>query len=90
MHLYDSLNTTAQYTGQLYFDEFINDAISSVSPYNGLENYTRTLNSNDQIFNSGQGTQTTLQVTGSVTAGYTASLTIGIEHERSEYVYGLC
>lgn len=83
MHLYDSLNTTAQYTGQLYFNEDLNDAVSNVSPYIGLQNYTRTLNSNDRIFNSDQGTQTTLQVTGSVTAGYTASLTIGIE--RSEY-----
>ncbi len=82
MHLYDSGNTTAQYTGQLYFNEDFNDAVSSVSPYNGLENYTRTLNSNDGIFNNDQGAQTTLEVTGSVTAGYTASLTIGIE--RSE------
>ena len=84
MHLYDSLNTTAQYTGQLYFNEDINDAVSVNSPYNGLENYTRTLNRNDGIFNSGQGTQTTLEVVGSVTAGYTATLTIGIE--RAEYV----
>lgn len=78
--LYYGMNTTtAQYTGQLYFSEDMNDAVSNVSPYSAIRDY-RTLNSADQIFNSDQGTQTTLQLTGSVMAGYTATtFVIGIE-----------
>lgn len=87
--LYYGMNTTtAHYTGQLYFDEETIETVSSVSPYSS-SNITRILNTNDGIYNSGQGAQTTLQVTGSVMAGYTAAtFTIGIElPEDSEYVY---
>lgn len=79
--------TTAKYTGQLYFNEEINAAVSNVLPYS-TSPLIRTLNSVDQYFTTNQGTQTTLQVTGSVSAGFTATtFVIGIE--RPEYVYRL-
>lgn len=77
--------TTAEYIGQLYFNEEINEAVSNVLPYSTLKSF-RTLNSVDQYFTIDQGTRTTLQVTGNVSAGYTATVfVIGIE--RPEYVY---
>ncbi len=79
--------TTAVYTGRLYFNEEINEAVSNVLPYSTLKTF-RTSNNVDQYFTSNQGVQTTLQVTGSVMAGYTATtFVIGIE--RPGYVYGL-
>lgn len=91
MHIHIKLyygldNNTAQYTGQLYFNEDINEAVSNVLPYSVISTY-RTLNRVDQIYNSDQGNSTTLQITGSVTAGYTATpFVIGIERPEYEYI----
>ena len=79
--------TTAQYTGQLYFNEEVNEAVSDVLPYSTLKNF-RTANSVDQYFNRDQGARTTLQVTGSVTAGYTATVFV-IGLEIPEYVISI-
>lgn len=85
VHLYDSTDTTtATYTGQLYFNEDINEAVANVSPYSTLTG-TRTLNSADQIYTSDQGAQTMLELTGNVTAGFATTFVIGIE--RTGYVY---
>ncbi|KAG4069865.1 hypothetical protein HA402_009572 [Bradysia odoriphaga] len=82
--LYYGMNTTtAKYTGQLYFSEDMNDAVSYVLPYSTLRDY-RTRNNADRIFMDDRGTQTTLQLTGSVTAGYTAAtFTLGIERPEA-------
>lgn len=82
--LYYAMDTsTAVYTGQLYFNEEINQAVSNAFPYS-TSTGIRTLNGVDQYYNSNQGTQTTLQVTGNVTAGYTATtFVIGIERPEA-------
>ncbi|KAJ6646039.1 hypothetical protein Bhyg_01248, partial [Pseudolycoriella hygida] len=75
--------TTAKYTGQLYFNEDINEAVSDVLPYSTLKAY-RTLNSVDQYYTTNQGTQTTLQVTGNVMTGFNATtFVIGIERPEA-------
>jgi protocatechuate 3,4-dioxygenase beta subunit len=74
--------TTAKYTGQLYFNEEINEAVSNVLPYS-TSPVTRLLNSVDQWFNDKEGNQTTLEVTGSVVAGFDATFVIGIERPET-------
>lgn len=80
--------TTAKYSGQLYFNEDISEAVSNVSPYSTIKEF-RTRNGVDQYFTSNQGIMTTLQVTGNVTTGFTATaFVIGIQ--RPVYVFVDC
>lgn len=85
------MNTmTAAYTGQLYFDEETNAAVSKVLPYSSSP-VSRTLNKDDEIFNNDKGTQTTLQLTGSATTGFTATTyVIGIERPKHSVFSPLC
>lgn len=71
-------SSTAEYTGQLYFDEAVSSDVTTVLPYNS-STVTRVLNNNDQWYNNNEGVQTTLPVTGSVTTGYTSTFLFGIE-----------
>lgn len=71
-HLGDGTATT-----QLYFPDAITDSVLEVPPYAGREQRD-TLNHTDSIFMDEGGEAAILQVTGSVSAGFTAILCFAV------------
>jgi protocatechuate 3,4-dioxygenase beta subunit len=66
---------TVVHTGQLFFDETINQAVYSKSPYSDHSG-SRTLNSQDSIYASG-GAQSLLHLSPEGT-GYVGTITLGV------------
>jgi protocatechuate 3,4-dioxygenase beta subunit len=81
--VYRSTSTALSYTNklrtsQLAFPDDVCDAVYATSSYtNSASNYSRMSFSSDGIFSDGVSAQLTT-VTGSVSAGYAATLTVGI------------
>lgn len=81
--VYRSTSTALSYTNklktsQLAFPDEVCDAVYASSDYTtSASNYARMSFSNDNVFSDGVSTQLTT-VTGSVSAGYEATLTVGI------------
>ena len=72
---YDSSSTGSTNTAQLFFDQtFIDNLDTTVSPYSS-EGKNSVTNSGDSIYNSEGGT-TVLSLSGSASAGYTATFSI--------------
>ena len=65
------------HTGQLYFDDEINEHVSQVAPYEGRGG-RETTNDNDMFYPS-SGRESTLQATGSVDEGYEAVMVLGVQ-----------
>ncbi|MFE3742766.1 intradiol ring-cleavage dioxygenase [Streptomyces sp. NPDC059096] len=66
------------HTGQLFVDETITTAVARVSPYS-TNTVPRTTLAQDGIYGNGGAAAGLMTVTGSTTAGYTGSLTLGID-----------
>jgi protocatechuate 3,4-dioxygenase beta subunit len=64
------------HTGQVFFDEAINEAVYAASPYAG-HGGTRTLNSQDSIY-AGGGAQSLLRLSREG-SGYVGAITLGIQ-----------
>jgi protocatechuate 3,4-dioxygenase beta subunit len=65
-------------TGQLFFDETATTAVAKVSPYS-TNTVTRTTLSQDSIYGGGGAQDGLLTLSGSATAGYTGTLTLGVD-----------
>ncbi|MEV6761474.1 intradiol ring-cleavage dioxygenase [Streptomyces sp. NPDC051105] len=65
------------HTGQLFIDETITTAVAKVSPYS-TNTTPRTTLAQDSIYDDGGATSGLMTVTGSTTAGYTGTLTLGV------------
>ncbi|RPE44261.1 dioxygenase-like protein [Streptomyces sp. Ag109_O5-1] len=68
---------TTVHTGQLFIDETITTAVAKVSPYS-TNTVTRTTLSGDSVYDGGGASSGLLTVTGSTSAGYTGTLTLGV------------
>ncbi|WP_320775037.1 intradiol ring-cleavage dioxygenase [Streptomyces sp. CRN 30] len=66
------------HTGQLFIAESITTAVARVSPYS-TNTVPRTSLAQDGIYGNGGAAAGLMTVTGSTTAGYTGSLTLGID-----------
>ncbi|MEV7090795.1 intradiol ring-cleavage dioxygenase [Streptomyces sp. NPDC093085] len=66
------------HTGQLFIDEAITTAVAAVSPYSA-NTVPRTTLAQDGIYGNGGATAGLMTVTGSNSAGYSGSLTLGID-----------
>src|SRR5207244_3104079 len=75
IHLKVHVGGDAVHTGQLFFDEAVNQAVYALSPYN-THGGSRTLNSQDRIYSSG-GAQSLATLTREV-LGYLGRATLGI------------
>jgi len=64
------------HTGQLYFDQGVNDAVAAVAPYAG-RGEPDTTNGTD-MFSAGIGPETTMRLTGTPEEGYRASIDLGV------------
>ncbi|MET9082222.1 intradiol ring-cleavage dioxygenase [Streptomyces sp. NPDC004237] len=65
------------HTGQLFINETITTAVAAVSPYS-TNTVTRTTLSQDGIYDDGGASSGLMTVTGSTSAGYTGTLTLGV------------
>jgi protocatechuate 3,4-dioxygenase beta subunit len=65
-------------TGQLFFDETVTTAVAKVSPYS-TNKVTRTTLSQDSIYGGGGAQDGLLTLSGSTGAGYTGTLTLGVD-----------
>jgi protocatechuate 3,4-dioxygenase beta subunit len=65
------------HTGQFFFDESVTTAVAAVSPYS-TNTVPRTTLSQDGIYANGGVTAGLLTLTGSTTAGYTGTITVGV------------
>ncbi|MFD8724867.1 intradiol ring-cleavage dioxygenase [Streptomyces sp. NPDC059629] len=68
---------TTVHTGQLFINESITTAVAKVSPYS-TNTVTRTTLSGDSIYDGGGASSGLMTVTGSTSAGYTGTLTLGV------------
>ncbi|WP_316782691.1 intradiol ring-cleavage dioxygenase [Streptomyces sasae] len=68
---------TTVHTGQLFINETITTAVAKVSPYS-TNTVTRTTLSGDSIYDGGGASSGLMTVTGSTSAGYTGTLTLGV------------
>ncbi|MFK0118551.1 intradiol ring-cleavage dioxygenase [Streptomyces sp. NPDC090994] len=66
------------HTGQLFIDEAITTAVARVSPYS-TNTVPRTTLAQDGIYGNGGAAAGLMTVTGSAAAGYTGSLTLGVD-----------
>ncbi|MFD7706613.1 intradiol ring-cleavage dioxygenase [Streptomyces sp. NPDC059786] len=66
------------HTGQLFINETITTAVAAVSPYS-TNTVRRVPLSQDGIYGNGGAAAGLMTVTGSTSAGYTGSLTLGID-----------
>lgn len=66
------------HTGQLFINESITTAVAAVSPYS-TNTVPRTTLAQDGIYGNGGAAAGLMTVTGSTTAGYTGSLTLGVD-----------
>ncbi|MEE1800554.1 intradiol ring-cleavage dioxygenase [Streptomyces sp. JV176] len=66
------------HTGQLFVDETITTAVARISPYS-TNTVPRTTLAQDGIYGNGGAAAGLMTVTGSTSAGYTGSLTLGID-----------
>lgn len=66
------------HTGQLFIDETITAAVARISPYS-TNTVPRTTLAQDGIYGNGGAAAGLMTVTGSTSAGYTGSLTLGID-----------
>ncbi|MEU6381243.1 intradiol ring-cleavage dioxygenase [Streptomyces sp. NPDC046909] len=72
---------TEVHTGQLFFDETITARVGALSPYSA-NTVTRTTLANDSIYDDGgaaSGLLTLTAIGSSPSAGYTGTLTLGVE-----------
>jgi protocatechuate 3,4-dioxygenase beta subunit len=65
-------------TGQLFFDETVTTAVAKISPYSA-NTVTRTTLSQDTIYGGGGAQDGLLTLAGSTSAGYTGTLTLGVD-----------
>lgn len=83
VHIHFKLRTvsggkvTGEFTSQLFFEDALSDQVYTVAPYSARGGKRTTLNANDNIYRNG-GSQMSLAVKGSATAGYTASFDVGL------------
>lgn len=75
IHVKVYVGTSAVHTGQLFFDEAVNDAVYAKAPYN-TRSGRRTTNSQDGIHRSG-GAQSTVSLTPDG-SGYNATMVMGV------------
>jgi protocatechuate 3,4-dioxygenase beta subunit len=75
IHVKVHVGSSDAYTGQLYFDEAVTDAVFATPPYNDRPGRDTT-NATDSVFGS-DGTQTTLQLDRAGN-GYAGSILLGI------------
>jgi hypothetical protein len=75
IHLMVHVDGNVVHTGQLFFDEAINDAVYARAPYNGHTGQ-RTLNDQDGIFANG-GAASTVALTKDG-YGYAGEITLGV------------
>ncbi|MGW7256330.1 intradiol ring-cleavage dioxygenase [Streptomyces sp. NPDC054834] len=68
---------TTVHTGQLFINESITTAVARVSPYS-TNTTTRTTLAQDGIYDDGGASSGLMTVTGSTSAGYTGTLTLGV------------
>ncbi|MFJ8135893.1 intradiol ring-cleavage dioxygenase [Streptomyces sp. NPDC096013] len=66
------------HTGQLFIDETITTAVAKISPYSA-NTVTRTTLAQDSIYDDGGAASGLMTVTGSASAGYTGTLTLGVQ-----------
>jgi protocatechuate 3,4-dioxygenase beta subunit len=66
------------HTGQLFIDETITTAVAKISPYS-TNTVTRTTLAQDSIYDDGGAASGLMTVTGSTSAGYTGTLTLGVQ-----------
>jgi protocatechuate 3,4-dioxygenase beta subunit len=65
------------HTGQLFFDESVNNAVYALAPYS-TGAAQRTLNSTDGIYTQAGGTLAQVAVSGSAQAGYIGRIVVGV------------
>ncbi|WP_329318410.1 intradiol ring-cleavage dioxygenase [Streptomyces sp. NBC_01262] len=65
-------------TGQLFFNETVTTAVAKISPYS-TNTVTRTTLSQDSIYGGGGAQDGLLTLSGSTSAGYTGTLTLGVD-----------
>ncbi|MFD8816855.1 intradiol ring-cleavage dioxygenase, partial [Streptomyces sp. NPDC059627] len=68
---------TTVHTGQLFINETITTAVAKVSPYSA-NTVTRTTLAQDSVYDDAGASSGLMTVTGSTTAGYTGTLTLGV------------
>ncbi|WP_019060294.1 intradiol ring-cleavage dioxygenase [Streptomyces prunicolor] len=66
------------HTGQLFIDETITTAVAKISPYS-TNTVTRTTLAQDSIYDDAGAASGLMTVTGSTSAGYTGTLTLGVQ-----------
>lgn len=69
---YSYTGATLVYTGQMFFDATINDAIATTAPYSS-NTTARTLNAADRVYTQQAGSARVITLTGSATDGYTGT-----------------
>lgn len=72
---FDGSSTTYEFTSQLFFDQTINNTVNTQTSL-GYEGTKSSTNSNDNIYNN--QTEALVPLTGSVAAGYTGEITVGL------------
>ncbi len=65
------------HTGQLFFNDTLTDSVAKVSPYSD-HTITRTLNSEDSIYTSANGSVTIVTIAENSMNNYTGMVTLGI------------
>jgi protocatechuate 3,4-dioxygenase beta subunit len=88
VHIHFMIRTTGangesyEFVSQFFFDEVLSDEVYTQQPY-AAKGQRNTLNSSDNIYNSG-GDQLLLDITGDNATGYAAAINIGLDLTDTE------
>jgi hypothetical protein len=75
------------YTGQLFFNDTLTDTVALISPYS-THTITRTLNSQDSIYASANGSVTLVSMTRNSGYNYTGMVIVGVNSSATPSAVG--
>ncbi len=76
------------HTGQLFFNDTLTDSVALISPYSN-HTIVRTLNSEDGIYASANGSVTLVNIARNAVTNYTGTVTIGVNSSATPAAVGV-